>query len=201
MPYTLLFSRTIANDSVKRMVDVPITNRSVMIEILSLGSTFRRVAGYAYALRSDGITDYERSDGITLPFGKNRVNFASATVPYGLEFFPRWGVRSGIISVYTGEPDPLTPVGYLLIPGTPFRVRYNSQRNGGTIERSENQGEWFAINDGGGIEEGYLGSDGNVYVKLTGQGVYLKTAPINSGWESIDVAAYSAAASSGTRIP
>lgn len=109
MPYTLLFSRTISSESAFRIVDVPIPDRSVMIEVLSLASPYRRIAGYAYALRSDGITDYERSSGVTLPFGKNRVNFASATVPYGLEFFPRWGVKSGIISVYTGEPAPPPP--------------------------------------------------------------------------------------------
>lgn len=109
MPYTLAYSRNITGDSVMRITDVLITDRNVMIEILSLISPFRRLAGYAYALRSDGIADYERSSGVTLPFGKNRVNFGSATVPYGLEFFPRWGVKSGIISVYTGEPSPPAP--------------------------------------------------------------------------------------------
>ena len=109
MPYTLLFSRSIQSDAVMRITDVPITDKNVMIEVLSLMSPFYRLAGYAYALRNDGITDYERSSGVTLPFGKNRVNFGSATVPYGLEFFPRWGVKSGIISVYTGEPSPPPP--------------------------------------------------------------------------------------------
>ena len=110
MPYTLLFSRSIQSDAVMRITDVPITDKNVMIEVLSLISPFRRLAGYAYALRSDGITDYERSGGVTLPFGKNRVNFGGTAVPYGLEFFPRWGVTSGIISVYTGEPGPPVPV-------------------------------------------------------------------------------------------
>ena len=109
MPYTLLFSRSIQSDAVMRITDVPITDKNVMIEVLSLISPFRRLAGYAYALRSDGITDYERSSGVTLPFGKNRVNFGGTAVPYGLEFFPRWGVTSGIISVYTGEPGPPAP--------------------------------------------------------------------------------------------
>ena len=109
MPYTLLFSRSIQSDAVMRITDVPIADKNVMIEVLSLMSPFRRLAGYAYALRSDGITDYERSSGVTLPFGKNRVNFGSATVPYGLEFFPKFGIRSGIISVYVGEPTPPLP--------------------------------------------------------------------------------------------
>ena len=109
MPYELLYSRTITGDGVIRYTDVPITEKSIMIEVLSFLSPFRRIAGYAYALRSDGITDYERSGGVTLPFGKNRVTFASATLPYGLEFFPKWGVKSGIISVYVGEPTPPGP--------------------------------------------------------------------------------------------
>lgn len=119
MTYELLYSRTIAGDSVIRYTDVPITNRNVMIEVLSLLSPFRRIAGYAYALRSDGLADYERSGGVTLPFGKNRVNFALATVPYGLEFFPKWGMKTGIISVYIGEPSPPNP--FITIPGTSLR--------------------------------------------------------------------------------
>ena len=111
MPYNFLYSRAIQNNERIRITDVLIAERSVMIEVLSLGSPLRRLAGYAYALRSDGITDYERSGGVTLPFGKNRVYFGHATVPYGLEFFPRWGVKSGIISVYTGEPSPQEPPG------------------------------------------------------------------------------------------
>lgn len=109
MPYELLYSRTIRGDGVVRYTDIPITDKSVMIEVLSLLSPFRRIAGYVYALRSDGISDYERSGGVTLPFGKNRVTFASATLPYGLEFFPKWGMKTGIISVYIGEPVPLPP--------------------------------------------------------------------------------------------
>ena len=109
MPYELLYSRTIAGEGVVRYTDVPITEKSVMIEVLSLLSPFRRIAGSVYALRSDGLTDYERSGGVTLPFGKNRVNFAVATVPYGLEFFPKWGMKTGIISVYIGEPPPPPP--------------------------------------------------------------------------------------------
>ena len=115
-------------DGAVRYTDVPILNRSVMIEILSLVSPFRRIAGYAYALRSDGITDYERSGGVTLPFGKNRVSFSVATVPYNLEFFPKWGVKSGIISVYSGEPGPpLPPSGeWRMMPAGVYEMRLNS---------------------------------------------------------------------------
>ena len=111
MAYELLYSRNITGDGVVKYTDVPITDKSVMIELLSLLSPFRRIAGYAYAIRSDGISDYERSGGVMLPFGKNRVTFASATLPYGLEFFPKWGMKTGIISVYIGEPSPQTPPG------------------------------------------------------------------------------------------
>ena len=112
MAYELLYSRTITGDGAVKYIDVPITDKSVMIELLSLLSPFRRIAGYAYALRSDGISDYERSGGVMLPFGKNRITFASATLPYGLEFFPKWGMKTGIISVYIGEPgSPAPPPG------------------------------------------------------------------------------------------
>lgn len=132
MPYELLYSRTIAGEGVVRYTDVPITDKSVMIEVLSLLSPFRRIAGYAYALRSDGITDYERSGGVTLPFGKNRVNFAVATVPYGLEFFPKWGMKTGIISVYIGEPGstPPPPRAWIYVPSydTEFRRAQSPSR-------------------------------------------------------------------------
>lgn len=146
MPYELLYSRTIAGDGVVRYTDVPITEKSVMIEVLSLLSPFRRIAGYAYALRSDGISDYERSGGVTLPFGKNRVTFASATLPYGLEFFPKWGMKTGIISVYIGDPGPPPnpPEAWKSIPGhntefrraqSPSRLEYR-QPIGSTTVRS-----------------------------------------------------------------
>lgn len=110
MPYTLVYSRSISSDAVVRVLDVPIPDKSIMIEVLSLISPYRRLFGYAYALRSDGITDYERSGGYILPFGKNRINFPVATAPYFLELFPRRGITSGIVSVYTGEPGPPAPV-------------------------------------------------------------------------------------------
>ena len=109
MPYTLVYSRLISSDAVVRVLDVPIPDKSIMIEVLSLISPYRRLFGYAYALRSDGLTDYERSGGYILPFGKNRINFPAATAPYFLELFPRRGITSGIVSVYTGDPSPPTP--------------------------------------------------------------------------------------------
>lgn len=145
-----------------RVLDVPITDRSVMIEVLSLLSPFRRLAGYAYALRSDGITDYERSSGITLPFGKNRVNFAAATVPYFLEFFPRWGVRSGIISVYTGEPDGAPPLNgpWRLIPGFDIELRLSQGPSRIEYRRPSNPAVLYSMASGAiagaGKRNGYL---------------------------------------------
>lgn len=125
MAYTLLYSRQIKEDAVLRVTDIPIPDRSVMIELLSIASPFRRLAGFAYPLRSDGLRDYERGSGVTLPFGKNRVNFAAATPPYFLEFFPRWGIKTAVISVYTGEPDPPAPTdsGWKQAPSGPYQLK------------------------------------------------------------------------------
>ena len=80
-----------------------------MVDILSLRSPFYRLAGYAYSIVSDGLIDYERGKGYTLPFGKNRLLFPDAVLPYYLEFFPKWGTKQAIISVYTGNPSPPPP--------------------------------------------------------------------------------------------
>lgn len=152
MPYTLLFSRAISSDAAFRIVDVPIPDRNVMIEVLSLASPYRRISGYAYALRSDGITDYERSSGVTLPFGKNRVNFAAATVPYGLEFFPRWGVKTGIISVYTGEPSaPEPPPIWKQALYHPYQMRRNVSPRGASY-RLDSTNETVDTSMSGAIE-------------------------------------------------
>ena len=160
MPYSLVFSRTISNDAVMRIVDVPISNRSVMIEVLSLISPSRRLAGYAYALRGDGITDYERSAGVTLPFGKNRVNFGNGLEPYGLEFFPRWGVKSGIISVYTGEPGAPAPPS-VPIPGTTERVYIDGTSQ--TVFLSRAPGQPFEDLGWGFIYRAWVRPDGRIY--------------------------------------
>ena len=134
MPYTLVYSRSISSDAVVRVLDVPIPDKSIMIEVLSLISPYRRLFGYAYALRSDGITDYERSGGYILPFGKNRINFPAATAPYFLELFPRRGVTSGIVSVYTGEPGPPPPpTGEWKVVSTPG-IEFRLSQNPGRIE-------------------------------------------------------------------
>lgn len=183
MPYTLLFSRSISSDAVKRITDVPITDRNVMIEVLSLVSPYRRIAGYAYALRSDGITDYERSGGVTLPFGKNRVNFAAATLPYFLEFFPRYGVRSGIISVYTGEPAPPPPPsdGWVQMSVGIFQVKFDREFDV-LLYRASPGTESVVVGTYGTMEAVMVLDD--LYWKLsTGQ---VKLRQIDSSYEAYD---------------
>lgn len=109
MPYNLLYTRSIASDDRIRFTDVPITSSSIMVDILSLRSPFYRIAGYAYSVVSDGLIDYERGKGYTLPFGKNRLQFPETVLPYYLEFFPKWGTKQAILSVYTGFPSPPSP--------------------------------------------------------------------------------------------
>ena len=106
MAYTLLYSRNIASDERVRLADIPIETNSIMVDILSLRSPYFRIAGYVYSIVSDGLIDYERGAGYTLPFGKNRLLFPNTTLPYFLEFFPKWGTTQAIISVYTGSPPP-----------------------------------------------------------------------------------------------
>ena len=160
MPYQLLYSRIISGDAAVRYTDVPITDKSVMIEILSLLSPFRRIAGYAYALRSDGIADYERSGGVTLPFGKNRVTFSIDTLPYGLEFFPKWGMKTGIISVYVGEPGSPPPPS-VLIPGTSERVYIDGASS--TVFLSRGPGQPFTDLGWGFVHRAWVGVDGRIY--------------------------------------
>ena len=161
MSYTLLYSRAISSDSVLRILDVPIPDKSVMIEVLSLISPYRRLFGYVYALRSDGITDYERSGGYLLPFGKNRINFAAATAPYFLELFPRRGITSGIISVYTGEPSPPTPppAAWRSEPGSDREFKLFASPAGIQTREIATQGSQFEAAEGaieGHIYQNYL---------------------------------------------
>ena len=109
MPYNLLYTRSISSDDRVRFTDVPITSPSIMVDVLSLRSPYYRIAGYAYSIVSDGVIDYERGAGYTLPFGKNRLIFPDTVLPYYLEFFPKWGTKQAIISVYTGTPSPNPP--------------------------------------------------------------------------------------------
>ena len=176
MPYELLYSRTIAGDGVVRYTDVPITDKSVMIEVLSLLSPFRRIAGYVYALRSDGITDYERVGGVTLPFGKNRVTFAAATLPYSLEFFPKWGVTSGIISVYVGEPGPpVPPLGaWRQMSVGPYQMRFD--REFGVLLYRLSPSDEDVVSGTYGVASAVAVAD-DVYWKMASGQVYVRGIP------------------------
>lgn len=131
MAYNLLYTRSISSDDRVRFTDVPVTSASIMVDVLSLRSPFYRLAGYIYPIVSDGLIDYERGSGYTLPFGKNRLLFPDTVLPYCLEFFPKWGTRQAIISVYTGNPSPpAAPGAWISIPGynTEFRRAQNPLR-------------------------------------------------------------------------
>ena len=136
MAYELLYSRSISSDDRVRFTDVPITSASIMVDVLSLRSPYYRLAGYAYSIVSDGVIDYERGIGYSLPFGKNRLLFPNSPLPYFLEFFPKWGTKQAIISVYTGQPSPPIPphpwktiLAYdieLRLSTSPLRIEYRT---------------------------------------------------------------------------
>lgn len=134
MPYNLLYTRPISSDDRVRFTDVPITSPSIMVDILSLRSPFYRIAGYAYSIVSDGVIDYERGAGYTLPFGKNRLLFPASPLPYFLEFFPKWGMKTGIISVYVGEPAPPPPPPTPWVGFPAYGVEFRRAQNPGRLE-------------------------------------------------------------------
>ena len=177
MPYTLLYSRSISSDAVVRVLDVPIPDKSVMIEVLSLISPYRRLFGYAYALRSDGITDYERSGGYILPFGKNRINFPAATAPYFLELFPRRGITSGIISVYTGEPSPSAPPHeWTSVLGSSYQMKLNISPAGASYRLNPSENIVDTAMDG--AIEAVLFYDYVLWLIADGTAFYKQVGPI-----------------------
>jgi hypothetical protein len=109
MPLNLLYSRNIVTDSPSQYTDVPISDRSILVDVLSLVSQFHRVAGWIYPIVPATATSYERLPGTLLLYGKTRIITPSVALPYCLEFFPRYGRRSGVISVYSGTFTPPAP--------------------------------------------------------------------------------------------
>ena len=165
MAYTLLYSRNIASDDRVRFTDIPITSPSIMVDILSLRSPFYRLAGYAYSIVSDGLIDYERGKGYTLPFGKNRLLFPDTVLPYYLEFFPKWGTKQAIISVYTGIPSPAPPVHeWKQAPTGPYQMRLNTSPLGASYRSSPSDESVVPM------------MDGAVEAVMTGEFVYWKIA-------------------------
>lgn len=159
MAYELLYTRSISSDDRVRFTDVPITSASIMVDVLSLRSPYYRIAGYAYSIVSDGLIDYERGAGYTLPFGKNRLLFPSAVLPYYLEFFPKWGTKQALISVYTGTPSPAPPS--VPIPGTSERVYIDGASQ--TVFLSRGPGEPFTDLGWGFVNRAWVWSDGRIY--------------------------------------
>lgn len=110
LAYNLLFSRNRNDDLPVIFSDVDVPSASIMVDALSVLSQFRRSAGWLYPVRPATPGTFERGAGRLILFGKNRVVFPDFTPPYKLEFFPRFGVGTYILSFYTGEPSPPPPV-------------------------------------------------------------------------------------------
>ena len=106
MAYSLIYSRNIRSDRPVRYLDIPLDSESLMIDALSLNPGLHRQAGWVCPIVSDGVSDYERYPSSVLLFGKNRISLVGVPQPYFLEFFPKYGRRSGILSVYSGFPSP-----------------------------------------------------------------------------------------------
>lgn len=138
MPYSLIFSRNRSNDAPVVFGDVTVPEASIMVDILSLQSKYRRSAGWIYPARSVGSGGFERGVGTRLMFGRTRLNLTDFPPPYNLEFFPEIGRFPYIISVYTGSPDPES------LPSTPL------PNSAGYVRRSQSTGQiLFSPSQGG----------------------------------------------------
>lgn len=171
MAYELIYTRSIASDDRVRFTDVPITSPSIMVDVLSLRSPFYRIAGYAYSIVSDGLIDYERGEGYTLPFGKNRLLFPSTVLPYYLEFFPKWGTTQAIISVYTGSPSPPPPPGGWK-PMANFDIEFRLAQNPNRIEYRQPIGSSVIRTMAAGAIQGCFSPTGYVGWKTSGPAGY-----------------------------
>lgn len=159
MAYELLYTRSISSDDRVRFVDVPITSPSIMVDILSTRSPFYRIAGYVYGIVPDGLIDYERGTGYTVPFGKNRLLFPSMVLPYYLEFFPKWGTRQAILSVYTGSPTPPAPPGeWKQMAIGPYQMRLDTSPAGISYRSNPNDAA-LVVGSEGAIEAIMLDDD------------------------------------------
>lgn len=123
MAYELLFSRNRTNDSPVTFGDVPVVGTSCMVDILSLAEAVRRVAGWIYPSIQSTTLSYEFSNGVAVVFGKNRIILPELPTDIFLTFYPRYGVKQYIISVYSGFPSAIVPPPEgVPIPGTTIRV-------------------------------------------------------------------------------
>lgn len=178
MPYELLYTRSIASDDRARFTDVPITSASIMVDILSLRSPFYRIAGYAYSLVPDGLIDYERGAGYTLPFGKNRLIFPNVVLPYYLEFFPKWGTKQAIISVYTGNPAPPPPPdGWRQNLYVPYEMRLNVSPSGASYRSNPQQNILDPAMDG--AVEGFMWYNSVFWKLADGTALYKTIASVS----------------------
>lgn len=188
MAYELLYTRSISSDDRVRFTDVPITSASIMIEVLSLRSPYYRVSGYAYAIVSDGVSDYERGVGHILPFGKNRLLFTDVTLPYFLEFYPKWGTKQALISVYKGTPGaPIPPSNWKSSPGLDREFKLFTSPAGIQTREIATQSSQFEAAQG--AIEGYL-FGGYLYWKMPDATIFKREIGVWNPISLVDSAMY-----------
>ncbi|MGL4282518.1 MAG: hypothetical protein ACRCSI_02400, partial [Eubacterium aggregans] len=186
MALNLLFSRNRSDDSQVRFLDVPVQSNSIMIDMLSILSQFRRTAGWLYPIRPASTSDYERGKGQLILFGKSRVIFPDFTPPYYLEFFPRFGVGVYILSVYEGQFDVTGQSGWVNVMGGNWNVNYFPDEQ---LLRSRFGGDGQPVYDFRiDIVEAFV-SGGGVFFKLSND-TYEKWLPYSSGSGVISVQEY-----------
>jgi hypothetical protein len=168
MPYELLFSRNRSNDVPVVWSDIEILESSLMVDALSILSQFRRSAGWLYPVRPTGTGSFERGQGRLILFGKTRVNFPDFPPPYYLEFFPRFGCSTYVLSVYKGQPVP---------PRPPVITFPNGQAQ---IYRSSLGGSLFVSESATAPFIRIVGSEGSLSAKVGGDGrLFIEFGPSN----------------------
>lgn len=189
MPYNLLYTRNRTDDAAFDVTDIPVNESSVMIEVISFISKFRREFGRVCPIVSDGFASFEQSQVRSLSFAKNRLAFSDYPPPYFLRFYPRYNVSKFAVSVYVGNPGPLNP--YKTINNLSFRYRLIS----GRIDVSVDGGVTSTFSIFSGSIAGFLlgGPSQRIYAKLVdGRHYWVK----EGNWAtatSITSAAYEAA--------
>jgi hypothetical protein len=162
--YTLIYSRNRSDDQPVTFGDVTLDTKSVMIDILSLASNVRRVAGWVYPVRPAGNGTFERGKSQQLLFDKSRCIFEDFTPPYSLQFYPRYGVKRYILSVYSGEPSPDRPP-HIVFPGTSTQV-YRSAVTGEVFVAPDGESLFVAIAGTIGSLAAKAGSDGRLFLQF-----------------------------------
>lgn len=159
MTYNLLYSRQRQNSDPVIFDDVPVTQASIMIDALSVLSQFKRSCGWVYPVRRATPQSFERGQGRLLLFGKTRCIFPDFAPPYYLEFFPKIGVGTYILSVYTGEPAPPEPHPWVPYPPSQREFKFfpsETKIKTRLISDGSAQFDAYEFSEGGYIFQNYL---------------------------------------------